>query len=155
MPPPESTVRVTEIMSSPAITIQPDATLADAARLMLDHKIGCLPVVDADGMVVGILTERSFFPEERGLPFSTERVAWLLGAWVGHLDQLEKTVREVREQMVAEAAEPRHAVAEDTLLSEVAAAMLREGASHLVVEREGTAVGVVSRHDLVKVFVRP
>ena len=154
MPPPESIVRVREIMSTPAITIQPDATLADAARLMLDHKIGCLPVVDADGRVVGILTERCFFPEARGVPFSTERVAWLLGEWVGHLDQLEKIVGEVRELTVAEAAEQRDAVAEDTPLSVVAAAMLREGASHLVVAREGTAVGVVSRHDLVKVFLR-
>ena len=47
---------VKEIMSSPVTTVAPDADLADAARVMLEDKVGSLPVVE-NGRVVGILTE--------------------------------------------------------------------------------------------------
>jgi acetoin utilization protein AcuB len=47
---------VGEVMSRPVITIGPDREAADAARLMLGHRIGGLPVVDG-GHVLGIVTE--------------------------------------------------------------------------------------------------
>jgi CBS domain-containing membrane protein len=50
------TLRVKEVMSEPAVTIAPDATVKEAARLMLDLKIGCLPVVEGHTLV-GIVTE--------------------------------------------------------------------------------------------------
>jgi acetoin utilization protein AcuB len=50
------TVRVKEVMSEPAITISPEATIKEAARLMIAQKIGCLPVIAA-GRLVGIITE--------------------------------------------------------------------------------------------------
>jgi CBS-domain-containing membrane protein len=50
------TLRVKEVMSEPAITISPEATIKDAARMMIERKIGCLPVVEA-GRLVGIITE--------------------------------------------------------------------------------------------------
>jgi len=48
-------VVVKEIMADP-ISIGPDATVRDAARLMMEHKIGCLPVLE-DDRLVGIVTE--------------------------------------------------------------------------------------------------
>ena len=49
-------ITVDEIMSVPAVTTTPFADLAEAAKVMHDHKIGALPVVDC-GRVVGILSE--------------------------------------------------------------------------------------------------
>jgi len=46
------------LMTSPAVTIQPDATIAAAARLMNSHHIRRLPVVDADGKLAGIVSRR-------------------------------------------------------------------------------------------------
>ena len=48
-------VAVKEVMADP-ISISPDATVRDAARLMMEHKIGCLPVLE-DSRLVGIVTE--------------------------------------------------------------------------------------------------
>jgi acetoin utilization protein AcuB len=48
--------RVSDLMSRSVVTASPGEDLADAARTMLEHRIGCLPVV-ADGRVVGIVTE--------------------------------------------------------------------------------------------------
>ena len=50
---------VKDVMTNDPATIAPDAPLADAARLMLERKIGCLPVVEG-GKLVGILTESDF-----------------------------------------------------------------------------------------------
>ncbi len=52
---------VEKVMSSPVLTVKPDDLLIDAASLMLDHKIGGLPVVSGDGRLVGILTESDIF----------------------------------------------------------------------------------------------
>jgi CBS domain-containing protein len=50
-------VTVAAIMSAPVITVRPEADLADAARLMLEDKVGSIPVVGEDGRVAGIVTE--------------------------------------------------------------------------------------------------
>ncbi|HEY9896716.1 MAG TPA: CBS domain-containing protein [Candidatus Sericytochromatia bacterium] len=47
---------VKEVMSQKPITVTPEKSLREAAQLMHDHKIHRLPVLDADGQVVGILT---------------------------------------------------------------------------------------------------
>ena len=49
-------VAVKEVMSEPAVTLAPEASVRDAARLMVERRIGCLPVVDA-GVLVGLVTE--------------------------------------------------------------------------------------------------
>lgn len=51
-----NSVKIREVMSMRLITIQPDATIQEAAEIMADEKIGCLPVVE-DGHLVGMLTE--------------------------------------------------------------------------------------------------
>jgi acetoin utilization protein AcuB len=47
------------VMSSAVIVIDPDRPIAEAARIMIDHKIGALPVVE-EGRLVGIITESDF-----------------------------------------------------------------------------------------------
>lgn len=49
-------VRAEQLMTTPAVTIRPDATLPQAARLMADRHIKRLPVVDADGTLLGIVS---------------------------------------------------------------------------------------------------
>ena len=50
-------VPVAEIMSSPVQSVDAQADLVEAARIMLEDKVGSLPVVDANSRVVGIVTE--------------------------------------------------------------------------------------------------
>ena len=53
---------IEQVMISPPLTVSPDYPLEEAARLMVDHKIGSLPVVDA-GKLIGIITETDIFKE--------------------------------------------------------------------------------------------
>jgi CBS domain-containing membrane protein len=50
------TMRIKDIMIPGVVTVGPEAALCEACRLMLEHKIGCLPVVDNDRLV-GLITE--------------------------------------------------------------------------------------------------
>jgi CBS domain-containing protein len=49
-------VEITQVMSTPPTAISPDATVPQAARMLADCKIGCLPVLE-DGKLIGMLTE--------------------------------------------------------------------------------------------------
>ena len=68
-----SDLKVNQIMvkAKDVTTITPDRTAERAAQIMADQKIGCLPVIDSDGVVIGIVTERDLlrsFQELLGLP---------------------------------------------------------------------------------------
>jgi CBS domain-containing protein len=52
-----ATVRVHEIASTKLVTVDPDQTLDDAMRLMAQHQIRRLPVVEEDGKLVGVLAQ--------------------------------------------------------------------------------------------------
>ncbi len=49
-------IRIRDIMNTKVVTVPPDADLKNAVRLMLERKIGCVPVVE-DGLLVGLITE--------------------------------------------------------------------------------------------------
>lgn len=56
----EAEVEVEEVMHTPVVTVGPEDPLASAARLMITHRIGGLPVLE-DGRMVGVLTETDLF----------------------------------------------------------------------------------------------
>ncbi len=55
-----ATIPVSELMHAEVVTVSPDDPVSTAARTLLRSKFGCLPVVDADGTLVGIVTEADF-----------------------------------------------------------------------------------------------
>lgn len=54
------TVRVVEAMHRDVVTVSPNLGVAQAAGILLENKYGCLPVVDGEGILVGIVTEADF-----------------------------------------------------------------------------------------------
>ena len=75
-------MKVKEIMVQPVIVTSENTTLEEAAQMLLQHCIGCLPVVDAEGKLVGIITESDFTGRDCGFPFSVYRAPKLFGEWV-------------------------------------------------------------------------
>ena len=106
------------------ITVAPDATLRDAGALLLEHRIGALPVVDED-VLVGVVSERD-----------------LLRRAIVHEDLDEAAVDEIMTRKVIVAVES------DTI--DRAMGMMTEGrVRHLPVMRDGGLVGIVSIGDVV------
>ncbi|MGB5735028.1 MAG: CBS domain-containing protein [Thiohalocapsa sp.] len=57
----EAPVEVVEVMHTPVFTTTPSAKLAEAATMMMENRIGCLPVLDEQQQVVGMVTETDLF----------------------------------------------------------------------------------------------
>lgn len=122
---------------------------------MLDHNIGCLPVVDDGGNYVGIVTDDSFFPQQKRVPFAREKLTWVLGAWVSNLENLDDTLARLASHPVAEGMMQRNSVTADTPLQKLAELMLQDEVHHLVVTCGDKVGGVISRHDLAKLLLNP
>lgn len=60
-------VLVEEVMSRDVVTITPDTPIGEASQLMIRRKIGCLPVVDSQGLAVGLITETDLLRAAYGL----------------------------------------------------------------------------------------
>ena len=56
----QSDVKISQLMTRDVWTAGPDAFASNAGQTLLDHKFGCLPVIDASGRLVGIITERDY-----------------------------------------------------------------------------------------------
>ncbi len=60
-------VNISQIMSAPPVSIGPEAPVQEAARIMAERKIGCLPVIQ-DGELTGIVTETDLLRYFAGVP---------------------------------------------------------------------------------------
>ena len=66
-------MKVKDFMTCQVVTVTPEASILDAARLMLDHKISGLPVVNDGGRVLGIISEHDLLRDKT----QTKRTHWL------------------------------------------------------------------------------
>lgn len=69
-------MKIEAVMTKSVHCVGPDQTLNDAARIMWDHDCGCVPVVDGNGICVGMLTDRDacMAAYTRGEPLAAIRV---------------------------------------------------------------------------------
>lgn len=145
---------VDNYMTNSPITVGPQATAEEIARLMVQHRIGCMPVVDSQGVLLGLITERELFLQERRVPFSTVIAHSLLGAWVDtdHLEECYAQLRCIRASELME----RNVVtiAPGTPLGEAALLMVKLERNHLPVVENRKLIGILARHDLLRALLR-
>jgi CBS domain-containing protein len=145
-------MKAADVMTTEVVTVGPDASILEAARLMLQRKISGLPVVDAAGTLVGIVTEGDFLRRQE-IGTQRHRPRWLefiLGPGRLATEYAQTSGRKVEEVMTAEL----QTVAEDTPLEKVVHLMERYRIKRLPVVRDGKLVGIVSRANLLRAVVR-
>ena len=86
-------MKVTELMTTTVITIDEQSTIEEAAKIMITNGVSCLPVLDDNNQVVGILTHTDFGFHKKYLPM-TDHLYTLMGSWVDPetLEQVAKNV---------------------------------------------------------------
>ncbi len=148
-----------EVMSSPPIVISESTQLKDAARLMIESRIGCLPVVDERGMMTGVVTERTFQVQIAGVKpasaYSPDRrvLEELYIAGPDHIGTVQEAFIESYSKPVSEAMlDSPPTVTKETPLWQVAEKLLRTHMSHLIVVQDGKPIGVIARHDLLRAY---
>ena len=143
-------MHVQELMTTPVLSIGPEASLKDVAALLVDRGISGLPVCDAENRVVGVISEGDILYKEHDP--STGRkggpLAWLID---GNTPAVIKSrALTVREAMTS----PALTVTPWSSVSEAARLMSERGINRLPVVRNDELVGIVTRTDLVRAFTR-
>jgi CBS domain-containing protein len=146
--PAEAAMRAHQIMTQSVITVTPDTNIADAAKLMLQRHVSGLPVVDASGSLVGIVSEGDFL--RRG-EIGTQRkrgrfLKFILGPGKAASDFVHEHGRKVSEIMTPEPL----TISEGTPLETIVALMEKKNVKRLPVLRDDKLVGIVSRANLLQ-----
>jgi CBS domain-containing protein len=138
-------MRAHQIMTRSVVTVRPDATILEAANTMLQHHVSGLPVVDAAGKLVGIVSEGDFI--RRGeIGTQRKRSRWLTFLMGADATQyVREHGRKVSEVMTHDPL----TIAEDATLEEIVNAMEANGIKRMPVMRDGKLVGIVSRANLL------
>src|SRR5262249_27468040 len=143
----ESTMKAMDVMTRDVVTVTPDDDVADAIKLLAEHDVSALPVVDDTGMVVGIISEadlvhRAEIGTEKPRPWGLEAVtpASAVGDEFGK--SLGGRVAEIMSSHVVSAAE-------DAALGEVATLLEKHRIKRVPILRDGKLVGIVSRSNLI------
>jgi CBS domain-containing protein len=145
-------MKVREAMSRRVVSVSPDASILQAGELMLQHHISGLPVVDAEGHVVGIVTERDFL-RPAGIVEGTPRPRWL-EVLTGR-SQFPHAPERSGERRIADVmTRSLVTTTEDALLEEVVGLMEERRIKRIPVVRDGRLVGIISRADLLRALVR-
>ena len=141
-------MRAHQIMTRPVFTVLPEATILEAATLMLQRHISGLPVVDAAGKLVGIVSEGDFIRRsEIGTQRKRSRLLnFILGPGQAATDFVHEHGCKIAEIMTHDPV----TISEDTPLEAIVALMEKNKLKRLPVTRGGRVVGIVSRANLLQ-----
>lgn len=139
-----------DLMTRDVAVVHPETSLLEAVKLMAQRHISGMPVLDADGKIVGMLTESDLLRWRQGL---TERQ----GRWLdmladgfqlapNFLQEVQDHHRKVKSVMSPGA----ETVTDDTPAHEIASFMHARNIKRVPVLRDGKLVGIVARSDLVR-----
>ncbi|RWK89791.1 MAG: CBS domain-containing protein [Mesorhizobium sp.] len=134
-------MRAKDVMTARVVTVSPDHSVRHAARIMLDHRISGMPVVDDGGRVVGIVSEGDFLRRSE-LGATALSSGEVRGYVKGHSWKVADLM--TSDVVVAD---------EETPIERIAVLMQEHGIKRIPVLRGPRLVGVVSRADLLRVVL--
>jgi CBS domain-containing protein len=142
-------MQASDVMTTRVVSLTPEMMVQAAAKLMLEERISGMPVLDAQGKMVGMLSEGDLIHRAEIGTAGGHRHSWWLDLFSGTSDATQyvkshaRTVGDVMSTDVI-------SVQETTLLSEIANVLETRRIKRVPVVRDGMLVGVVSRANLVQ-----
>lgn len=148
-----SKVRIDTCMKRRVISCYPETTIKQAALLMAENNVGTMPVVDENGMLIGVTTMRDvihiFLPDFIDL-LSNINFIKDFGKWAFvSPERMQKAER----LMVADIMVAPISVEEDCSLVKALSIMEKFGIADLLIVKEGRLVGIASRVDIGRAFL--
>ena len=137
-----------DVMVRDVVTVRPDTEVAGAVKLLAEHDVSALPVVDGEGNLLGILSEADLI--HRAEIGTEKHRPWWLEAVTGASTLAEEFAKshgkKVGEVMTSRAI----SVSKDTPLSEIATLFERKRIKRVPVVKDGKLIGIVSRANLIQ-----
>lgn len=141
-------MRAYQIMTPRLTTVQVDTPIAKAAGLMLEKRVSGLPVVDAKGRLVGIVSEGDFL--RRGEIGTRHRRSGWLEFFVGPGKLASEFVKEEGRTVGDVMTRDPVTITEDATLEDIVQIMEQKGIKRLPVLRNGDLIGIVTRANLLQ-----
>lgn len=141
-------MRAMDVMVRDVVTVHPDTDVADAIKLLAEHDVSALPVIGADGALVGLLSEADLIHRIE-IGTETRRAGWLESLTAASTLAAEfakshgKKVSEIMTEDVI-------SVSEETPLADIATLFEKKRIKRVPVVRDGQLVGIVSRSNLIQ-----
>jgi CBS domain-containing protein len=141
-------MKAADVMTSKVVTVTPDQTVQQVAKTLLTHRISGVPVVDAQGSLVGLVSEGDLM---RRFEAGTEHQrSWWLRLLMGrqglaaeYVREYSRTVSDVMTRNVL-TADP------DTPIGDIATLLERNAIKRVPIVKDGKLVGIVSRANLLQ-----
>lgn len=142
-------MKASDIMTSPVITVGPDASVTEIAQLLFDRRISAVPVTQ-DGRLAGLVSEADLLHRrEIGTDHAAPRGSWwlrLFSADSSPAEYVKSHARYARDIMTRDVV----TVTPDTPVAEIATLLETRGIKRVPVVREGRLAGIISRSNLVQ-----
>lgn len=143
---------VGDVMTYPVVTVQECTPIREVARVLIDNGISGVPVVDPDGVILGVVSEADLLVKEQGsAAIRHRRLARLLGESRESRAQTTKLDAVTAGEAMSS---PPITITAGHAISAAAAIMTSRHVNRLPVVDQGRLVGIVSRADLVRAYVR-
>lgn len=143
-----------DIMTTKVITVTPDLLVEELAALLLKNSISGVPVVDADGHLLAVVSESDLIDQEKNIHIPT--VVSILDSFMflENPDKMDKELKKMTGRRVKDICSYNPiTVTENTPLNEIATIMSEKKFHTLPVLANGELTGVVGKSDLIKLMV--
>jgi CBS domain-containing protein len=144
-----------DLMTREVVTVTRETTVKEVARLLLEHKISGLPVVDKENRVIGIVSEGDLIYQDKKL--HTPAFLEILGGiiYLENPNRLGQDLIKMTAVKVGDLMTTRvYTVREDSQLEDIATIMVEKKVNRIpVVDGAGRLAGIISRQDLVKAML--
>jgi CBS domain-containing protein len=147
-------MKARDIMTRDVISIRADTTVSEIARLLSEHRIGGLPVVDEENRVIGMVSESDLFLKEKGMPFSAVKVPTLFERWVDP-DRLAEIYEGARHHTAADVMTTEvYCVDVEDTIGHAAWMMAQRNVKRVPVLQNGKLAGIITRADIIRLLAR-
>jgi CBS domain-containing protein len=146
-------MRACDVMTTDVVTVGPEASVAEVARLLVEHRISAVPVVDGTGRLAGIVSEGDLLGR---VETPTGRRDWWLDLVADPAALARDYVKTHGRRAADVMSHPVVTVEAEAPLGEIARLLERRAIKRVPVVRDGRVIGIVSRADLIRgLAVRP
>jgi len=139
-------------MTTTVVSVPRDATIEDVTKLMLAHRVSALPVIDGEGLLVGLISEGDLMRRVRD--GAAPRRSWWLELFEGSRESSEDFIKARSHRVSDVMTRDVVSVTEDTSVGEIAKLLEKKRIKRVPVLRDGRVVGIVSRANLLQALAR-
>ena len=143
-----------DIMTKEVITVHPETEIVHAAKLLLEHHINGLPVIDQEGCLKGIICQDDLIAQQKKLPLPSFFVLLDSAIPLTSYKKIEKSVQKIAAITVNEAMTPDPiTIGPETSLEEIATLMVKHNIHTLPVLDNDKLVGIIGKEDILSTLM--